>query len=171
MEDFLKIGVVTSPHGVHGEVRVFPTTEDPDRFRILDEVILQNGSRRETHRIRSVKNAKNMVILKLSGIESMNEAETYRGWELMIPRELGLPLEEDEYYIADLIGMDVLTPDGKHLGVIRDVMQTGANDVYVVDSEEYGEILIPAIKACIIQVNIQDNRMVTELLPGLLPEN
>ena len=170
MEDFLKVGVITAPHGVHGEVRVFPTTDDPDRFRSLQEIILQRGTVQETHEVHSVKFSKNMVILKLSGIDSMNDAERYRSWDLMIPREQGVPLGEDEYYIADLIGMDVVTAGGEDLGVIRDVMQTGANDVYVVDSEEYGEILIPAIKACIIQVDIRENRMTVELLPGLLPE-
>ena len=170
MEEFLKVGVITAPHGVRGEVRVYPTTDDPDRFRRLETVILQKGAGRETHRIQSVKFSKNMVMLKLSDIDSMNEAEAYRNCDLLIARYQGIPLGEDEYYIADLIGMDVITAEGQAFGVIRDVMQTGANDVYVVDSEDYGEILIPAIKACIIQVNVNENRMTVELLPGLLPE-
>ena len=170
MEDFLKVGAVTATHGVRGEVRVFPTTDDPGRFRSLEEVILQKNGLRETHEIRSVKFSKNMVILGLSGINSMNDAEKYRNWDLMVPREKAVPLGEDEYYIGDLIGMEVVTKEGCLLGHIEDVMQTGANDVYVVSSEEYGEILIPAIKACIIQVDVNENRMTAELLPGLLPE-
>lgn len=170
MEDYLKVGVITAPHGVRGEVRVFPTTDDPARFRSLKEVILQKGSRQETHHIESVKFSKNMVILKLSGIGSMNDAEPYRQWDLMIPRGQGVPLGNDEYYIADLIGMEVLTDEQEKLGTITDVMQTGANDVYVVGSDTYGEILIPAIKACILQVSVQENRMTVHLLPGLLPD-
>ena len=110
-----------------------------------------------------------MVILKLSGIDSMNDAEPFRQWDLMIPRGQGVPLGEDEYYIADLIGMEVLTEEQERLGTITDVMQTGANDVYVVGSDTYGEILIPAIKACILQVSVRENRMTVHLLPGLVP--
>ena len=169
MEEYLKVGVITAPHGVRGEVRVFPTTDDPARFRSLEEVILQKGGRRETHHIDSVKFSKNMVILKLSGIDSMNDAEPFRQWDLMIPRGQGVPLGDDEYYIADLIGMEVLTEEQERLGTITDVMQTGANDVYVVGSDTYGDILIPAIKACILQVSVRENRMTVHLLPGLLP--
>lgn len=169
MEDYLKIGVITAPHGVRGEVRVFPTTDDPGRFRLLEEVILQSGNRRETHQIGSVKFSKNMVILKLSDIDSMNDAEPYRQWELLIPREQAVPLGENEYYIADLIGMEVLTDSMERLGIITDVMQTGANDVYVVRSDAYGEVLIPAIRDCILQVAVEENRMTVHLLPGLLP--
>ena len=170
MEDFLKVGAVTAPHGVRGEMRVYPTTDDPDRFRSLEEVILQKDGRREPRKILSVKFSKNMVILKLAGIDSMNEAEKYRNWDLMVPREKAVPLGENEYYIGDLIGMEVSTEEGKLLGHIEDVMQTGANDVYVVTSEEYGEILIPAIRACIRKVDVEGNSMTVELLPGLLPE-
>lgn len=170
MEKFLKVGAVTAPHGVHGEIRVFPTTDDPGRFDDLDEVILERKSGRETHAVESVKYIKNMVILKLSGIETMDEAQLCRGCSLYVPREKGVPLAENEYYIADMIGMRVYTDDEKIFGRLTDVMQTGANDVYVVHSDEYGEVLIPAIKACIMNVDVEAGRMTVHLIPGLTDE-
>ena len=168
MEKFLKIGAVTTTHGVRGEMKVFPTTDDPQRFLDLDEVILTNGKQSETHSIVGVKFFKNLVILKLEGIESMDEAVRYRSWDVMIPREKGVPLKENEYYVADVIGMTVWTEDGKLFGTLKDVMETGANDVYVVQTKEHGEVLIPAIKACIMRVNVEEGEMTVHLLPGLI---
>jgi len=168
MEKFLKIGAVTTTHGVRGEMKVFPTTDDPQRFLDLDEVILTNGKQSETHSIVGVKFFKNLVILKLEGIESMDEAVRYRSWDVMIPREKGVPLKENEYYVADVIGMMVRTEDGKLFGTLKDVMETGANDVYVVQTKEHGEVLIPAIKACIMRVNVEEGEMTVHLLPGLI---
>lgn len=170
MEKFLKVGAVTAPHGVHGELRVFPTTDDPERFDDLDEVILERKSGREAHTVESVKYIKNMVILKLSGIETMDDAQLCRGCGLYVPREKGVPLEENEYYIADLIGMQVFTDDGKAFGKLTDVISTGANDVYAVQTDAYGEVLIPAIKACIMSVNVEAGQMKVHLLPGLINE-
>ncbi|MDO4623045.1 MAG: ribosome maturation factor RimM [Eubacteriales bacterium] len=168
MEKFLKIGAVTSTHGVKGEVKVYPTTDDPTRFEDLDEVILTKNSRQEIHEIQSVRYFKNMVILKLKDIDDMTKAETYKTWDIIIPREMGVELEEDEYYQADLIGLEVSTEEGEYLGKLKDVLETGANDVYVVKTEQYGEVLIPAIKACILNVDIEGGKMLVHLLPGLI---
>lgn len=169
MEKYLEIGVVTSPHGVRGEVKVFPTTDDAGRFRLLDEVLLrEGGDGLVSHKVENVKFFKNMVILKLSGVDSMDEAEKIRGREILIPREEGVPLEENEYYFADMIGMKVFSEEGELLGELRDILQTGANDVYVVQSEQHGEVLIPAIKDCIISVNTEEGTMTVHLLPGLI---
>ncbi|MEE8886603.1 MAG: ribosome maturation factor RimM [Eubacteriales bacterium] len=170
MEQYLKIGTVTSVHGVHGEVKVYPTTDDPRRFDDLDEVILERQGMREIHAILSVKHIKNMVVLKLSGIDTVEDAQRFRSYDLFIPREKGVPLGENEYYIADMLGMDVFTEDGNHFGKLKDVIQTGANDVYDVRSDDYGEVLIPAIKACIISVDVEKSRMTVHLLPGLVDE-
>ena len=170
MEKFLKVGAVTAPHGVHGELRIFPMTDDPGRFDDLDEVILERRTGRETHRVESVKYIKNMVILKLSGIETMDEAQLCRGCSLYVPREKGVPLAGNEYYIADMIGMQVYTDDGKIFGRLSDVMHTGANDVYIVQTDDYGEVLIPAIKACIMNVDVEAGRMTVHLIPGLIDE-
>lgn len=172
MEQFFHVGTITSPHGVRGDLKVYPTTDDPERFLDLEKVILRKkagGSGEETRKVSNVRFLKNMVILHLEGIPDRNTAELYRQCELYVPREEAVPLDEDEYYIADLIGMEVYREEGR-LGTLRDVMQTGANDVYVVDSPEYGEVLIPAIKACIINVDPAEGRMDVHLLPGLIDE-
>lgn len=168
MEKFLKIGAVTTTHGVRGEMKVFPTTDDPERFLDLDEVILTNGKQSETHQILGVRFFKNLVILKLEGIGSMDDAVKYRSWDVMIPREKGVPLKENEYYVADVIGMTVRTEDGQIFGTLRDVIETGANDVYAVETQEHGEVLIPAIKACIMKVDVEKGEMTVHLLPGLI---
>jgi 16S rRNA processing protein RimM len=168
MEQFLKIGVITTTHGVRGEVKVFPTTDDADRYLDLDEVILRKNGKSENHGIENVKFFKKQVILKLSGIDSMNDAELYRNWEIFIPREEGVELDENEYYQADLIGLTVYTEDGKEFGELREVLETGANDVYVVRTAAGKDVLLPAIRDCIIDVNIEEGTMKVHLLPGIL---
>ncbi len=168
MEDFLKAGVISSTHGVRGEVKVFPTTGEPERFRTLKKVYLDTGRERIRLEIAGVKFFKQFAILKFRGIDNINEIEKYRGCSLWVEREDAVPLEEDEYYIGDLIGMEVFTEDGNKFGVLKDVMETGANDVYIVDTPEHGEILVPAIHDCILDVDIEEKKMKIHLLPGLI---
>lgn len=168
MENFLKAGVISSTHGVRGEVKVFPTTGEPERFRTLKKVYLDTGRERIRLEIAGVKFFKQFAILKFRGIDNINEIERYRGCSLWVEREDAVPLEEDEYYIGDLIGMEVFTEDGDKFGVLKDVMETGANDVYIVDTPEHGEILVPAIHDCILDVDIEEKKMKIHLLPGLI---
>ena len=170
MEQFLKVGVITTTHGVHGEVKVYPTTDDPRRFLDLKEVFLRTKKDQVTMEIQNVKFFKNMVILKFKGIDTLNDVEQYRQCELYVDREHAVPLGEDEYFIADLIDMQVDTDEGESLGILTDVLQTAANDVYVVTSERYGEVLIPAIEQCIIDTNVEEAKMIVHLLPGLIDE-
>ena len=170
MEQYLKTGIITSTHALKGEVKVYPVTDDKKRFGLLKEVFLLSGGRMQPVKIENVRYFKQMVILKFEGIDSIEQAQGLVKSELYIDRKDGLPLGENEYYIADLIGMKVVTTDQEELGWISDVMQTGANDVYCVDSKKYGEILIPAIKQCIMEVDLQGEKMTVDLLPGLLPD-
>ena len=167
MEDLLKVGVITTTHGVRGEVKVFPTT-DAERFMELEYVILDTGREKRELTIQNVKFFKNLVILKFEGIDNINDIEKYKGKELWVPREEAQELDEDEYYIGDLIGMDVLLEDGTLFGSLKDVMETGANDVYVVETEEGKEVLLPAIHDCIMDVDIEKNAMTIHLMKGLL---
>lgn len=167
MEDLLKVGVITTTHGVRGEVKVFPTT-DAERFMELEYVILDTGREKRELTIQNVKFFKNLVILKFEGIDNINDIEKYKGKELWVPREEAQELDEDEYYIGDLIGMDVLLEDGTRFGSLKDVMETGANDVYVVEAEEGKEVLLPAIHDCIMDVDIEKNAMTIHLMKGLL---
>ena len=170
MEQYLKVGVITSTHGLKGEVKVFPTTDDPQRFRKLKTVYLKTGREQRSLQVAGVKFFKNMVILKFKGLDDISQVESYRQGELYVERRDAVPLQENEYYIADLIGMEVILDTGEKLGVLKDVLATGANDVYIVDSEKYGEVLIPAIKQCIIKTDVPAGMMTVHLLPGLVSE-
>ena len=168
MEDLLKVGVITTTHGVRGEVKVYPTTDEPERFLDLEYVLLDTGKELRRLDIKNVRFFKNLVILKFDGIDNINDIEKYKGRDLWIPREEAQELDEDEYYIADLLGMKVLLEDGSEFGTLKNVMETGANDVYIVDSVEHGEVLLPAIKECILDVVIETNTMTVHLMKGLL---
>jgi len=168
MEDMFRVGVISSTHGVRGEVKVFPTTDDPQRFRRLKEVTLDTGRERLSLKIQNVKFFKNMVILKFEGYDNINDIERYRGQELWIRRDQAVDLKKDEYFIADLVRMNVTEEDGRVLGTLTDVIQTGANDVYVVKMENGKEILLPAIRQCILHVDVEAGQMQVHLLPGLL---
>ncbi|MBQ0000516.1 MAG: 16S rRNA processing protein RimM [Clostridiales bacterium] len=168
MEDLLKVGVITTTHGVRGEVKVFPTTNDAERFLDLDYVLLDTGRELRRLDIENVKFFKNLAILKFEGVDNINDIEMYKGRDLWIPREEGQELGEDEYYIADLIGMKVLLEDGSVFGVLKDVMETGANDVYIVKTNDGKEVLLPAIGDCILDVNLEENCMTVHIMKGLL---
>ena len=167
MEELLQVGAITSTHGIRGEVKVFPTTDDPKRFCKLKQVILDDGKSKQELEIESVKFFKNLIILKFKGIDDINEVEKYRKATLWVTREQAVPLKKDEYFIADLIGLSVVTEDGEELGNITDVMQTGANDVYVIAKEGEEEFLIPAIKECVKNVDLENRMMTIFLMPGL----
>lgn len=168
MEKQLQVGAISSTHGVRGEVKVFPTTDDVTRFRQLKKVYLDTGREMLPLEIQNVKFFKQFAILKFKGIDNINDIEKYRGKSLMIDREDAVDLDEDEYFIADMIGMKVCTEDGSEFGTLKDVMETGANDVYIIDSPEYGEVLIPAIRECILDVDMDEDRMTIHLMEGLV---
>ena len=167
MENLLQVGVITTTHGIRGEVKVFPTTDDPRRFEELSSILLDTGKELCELEIQRVKYFKQFVILKFRDVDDINEIEPYKGKSLYVTRDMAVPLEENEYYIADLIGMDVFLEDGSLFGRIKDVLETGANDVYIVQTQEK-EVLIPAIKDCILQVDVELNKMVIHLMKGLV---
>lgn len=170
MEKQLQAGVITSTHGIRGEVKVFPTTDDAQYSRELKKVYLDTGKEQIPLEIEHVKFFKQFAILKFKGIDNINDIEKYKGKSLMIDREDASPLGEDEYYIGDMIGMDVYTDEpAEHFGVLRDVLETGANDVYIIDSDRHGEVLVPAIRQCILRVDTEKNEMHIHLMEGLLP--
>lgn len=168
MEQYLRVGVIASTHGLKGEVKVFPTTDEPERFRKLKKVFLDTGKEYMPLKIKSVKFFKNQVILKFDEFQDINEVEKYRGKDLLIDREQALPLAENENFIVDLINMDVYDEEEQRLGTLTDVLQTGANDVYVVETEEGKEILLPAIPSCILEVDVEAAKMIVRIPEGLL---
>ena len=168
MEQLLQVGVISSTHGVRGGVKVFPTTDDVKRFKKLKKVILDTGKEQLPLEIEGVKFFKQFVILKFRGIDNINDIEKYKGKRLLVDREHAVKLKKDEYFIADMIGMDVFTEDGELFGALKDVMETGANDVYIIEMSDGKEVLVPAIKQCILDVDIENRKMVIHLLEGLV---
>ena len=168
MEQLLQVGVISSTHGVRGEVKVFPTTDDVKRFKKLKKVILDTGKEQLPLEIEGVKFFKQFVILKFRGIDNINDIEKYKGKRLLVDREHAVKLKKDEYFSADMIGMDVFTEDGELFGALKDVMETGANDVYIIEMSDGKEVLVPAIKQCILDVDIENRKMVIHLLEGLV---
>lgn len=168
MEQLLQVGVISSTHGVRGEVKVFPTTDDVKRFKKLKQVILDTGREQLTLEVESVKFFKQFAILKFKEFNNINEIEKYKGKSLLVDRKHAVKLQKDEYFIADMIGITVYTEDGNEFGTMKDVLETGANDVYIIDSPKYGEVLIPAIKQCILNVDVAERKMVIHLMEGLV---
>ena len=168
MEDLLQVGIITSTHGVRGEVTVYPTTDDPRRFRRLKEVVLDTGREKLNLEIEGVKFFKQFVILKFKGLDNINDIEKYRQKSLYVTRKNAVRLQRDEYFIADLIGLKVQDEDGTELGTVKDVIETGANDVYEVEMADGRSLLLPAIKQCILNVDVENGMMQVHVLEGLL---
>ena len=168
MEDNrLRVGIITSPHGIAGEVNVYPTTDDINRFRSLSRIYIDMGSELIETKIRSVKFFKGTAILGIECIPDRTAAERFRKKDILIDREDAVPLEEGEYFICDLIGMKVVSDEGEELGILEDVLQTGANDVYSVKDTQGKEILIPVIDDCVLDINTDEGKILVHLLPGL----
>ncbi|MBQ2987354.1 MAG: ribosome maturation factor RimM [Tyzzerella sp.] len=168
MEQLLQVGVISSTHGVRGEVKVFPTTDDVKRFKKLKKVILDTGREHLPLEVENVKFFKQFAIVKFKGIDNINDIEKYKGKSLLVDRENAVKLRKDEYFIADMIGLQVYTEDGEAFGVLKDVLETGANDVYIIDTPKHGEVLIPAIKQCVLDVDIEGQKMMIHLMEGLV---
>ncbi|MBQ2800752.1 MAG: ribosome maturation factor RimM [Lachnospiraceae bacterium] len=168
MQELLQVGAITSTHGIRGEVKVFPTTDDVNRFKKLKEVVLDTGKEQITLEIQGVKFFKQFVILKFKGIDNINDIEKYKRCPLYVTRENAVKLEKDEYFIADIVGSVVEDEDGNVLGTLKDVIVTGANDVYVVENEEGKELLFPAIKECVLNVDVEQAKITVHIMPGLL---
>lgn len=168
MEELFRVGVISNTHGIRGEVKVYPTTDNVRRFDDLKEVILDTGKEQLNLHVTSVKYFKNMVILKIKEFDNINDIIPYKGMDLLVTRENAIPLEEGEYYIADIIGSKVITDEDKILGTLTDVLQTGANDVYVVKTKDGKEVLLPSIEECILDRDIENKIVKVHIMKGLL---
>lgn len=164
----LQVGAITSTHGVRGEVKVFPTTDNVKRFSKLKEVELETKEGLKTIHIESVKYFKQFVILKFKEYQSLNEVELIKGSRIFVTREHAVKLQKDEYFIADLIGMKVIDEELELEGKLIEVLQTGANDVYEIELSDGRQFLLPAIKDCIKKVDMEQQLIHIHLLPGLL---
>lgn len=168
MENLLRVGVIASTHGIKGEVNVFPTTDDPNRFKMLKHVIIDLKREQLELEIEGVKFFKKFVILKFKGYDTINEIQHFLKKDLFVTRENAVKLEEGEYFICDLIGLQVVTDEGVTLGTLTDILQTGANDVYVVTNQEQKEYLLPSIPQCILDRDLEKGIIQVHVLKGLL---
>ena len=168
MEELFRVGVISNTHGIRGEVKVYPTTDNVRRFDDLKEVILDTGKEQLILHVTSVKYFKNMVILKFKEFDNINDIIPDKGMDLLVTRENAIPLEGGEYYIADIIGSKVITDEDKILGTLTDVLQTGANDVYVVKTKDGKEVLLPSIEECILDRDIENKIVKVHIMKGLL---
>ena len=171
MEELYQVGAITQTHGIKGEVKVFPMTDDISRFKNMKNLLLDCGKEGyKTLEVENVRSQKNIVILKFKGIDNINDIEKYKGKGLFVEKSNRVKLKKDEYFIADLIDLDVYldTDLGNVFGQLIDVFETGANDVYSIKTIDDKQILVPAIKDCIKEVDIANNKIVIHMLPGLM---
>lgn len=167
-EQLMEIGQIVNTYGIKGFLKVVPYTDDIKRFEKLKSIYIQTKKSLETVIIEEVKYAKNLVLLKIKGIDNINDAEIYKNCYIKIDRSDAVELPEDSYFIIDLIGIKVYTDEGEELGNIIDVFPTGANDVYVVKNELGKQVLLPAIGDVIKNVDIKNKKMVVHLIEGLV---
>ena len=171
---FLSLGEILRPHGVRGELRMRILTDYPERISALETVYIADSVDAEqpvAYFVEHMRMHKTYGLLKLKGIDSRDQAEHLRELHVMVAIEDAVPLEEGEFYLFQLIGLSVETEDGKQLGQITDVLETGANDVYIVNSPEYGEVLIPATDQTILDIDFEHGTVTVSLPEGLLPSS
>ena len=170
MVEYLAVGKIVNTHGVHGEMKVLPLTTDISRFDYLKIVWVENNGGLTEHFVKNVRYHKYFVLVTLSGIDTLDKASEYKNCYIKVNREYARPLEEDEYFIADLLDCDVYQ-DTVFLGKVTDVLQSAGIDVYVVSGDKYGEILIPAIVSVVLDVDIEGKRILVKLPEGLVENN
>lgn len=168
MQEYFEIGQIVNTHGVKGHVKVKPFTDDVSQFETLGKILIVKNKETIEMEIEEVKYHKDMVLLKLKGIDDMTVAEQYKGCYIRIHRNQARPLEEGQYFIADIIGSDVYTDEGIHLGKVDDIYNTGSNDIYVVKDELGKQILLPGIKDVLLSIDIENQRVTVHLLKGLV---
>ncbi len=165
-EDYFRIGVITEPHGVQGEVKVYPTTDDVLHLKKVKEIYLQTKEGWQTLHLKGMKQQNDRIILRFAEFTDRNAVEGLRKLELYVDRAHAVPLEENEYYISDLIGLAVFEDDVQ-IGEVTDVIETGANDVYQIKRTDGTELLLPAIKQCVRKVDVEGGRMDVSVMEGL----
>lgn len=163
----IRVAKVINTHGVHGEVKAIPLSDFPERYNSLKRVFVE-GDKIQECIVQSARWNKNILLLKFEGIDNAVDAALLKNKYLVIDRQEAVLLPEDKYYIFEIIGMEVVDTGGKKIGIIKDLLQNPANDVYVIRDEEDREILLPALKTIVKQVDLDRNTMIVELPPGLV---
>lgn len=165
---YLEVGQIVNTFGIKGQVKVVPFTDDIERFDELNKVYIVMRNCKKEVEIENVKYHKNMVLLKFKGLDKIEDVEIYKNCYLEIDRKDGRKLEEGTYYIVDLLGLDVISDEGENLGKLDDIYNTGSNDIYVVKNEMGKQILLPAIKEVIKDVDLENKKITVHIINGLL---
>lgn len=168
MQKYFEVGQIVNTFGVKGMLKVKPFTDDVNRFEELKKVYICKKEKLEEVEIEEVKYHKDMVLLKVKGIDDMNEAEKVKGLYLKIDRKNAKKLPKDTYFIADLLGLEVYSDIGEFLGKVDDIFRTGANDVYVVKNENGKQLLLPGIPDVIKEIDLEKGIIIVHLLKGLV---
>ena len=168
MTKYLEIGQIVNTFGIKGMVKIKPFTDDINRFDKLKKVYIKNKDGKKEYQIQEVKYHKNMVLMKLEGIDTVEQADLLRQSYLLVNRDDEEPLEEGVYYIVDLIGLEVYTDEGVLLGNVDDIFNTGSNDIYVVKDGKGKQILLPGIPEVLKNVDLEKGRITVHLIPGLM---
>jgi 16S rRNA processing protein RimM len=166
--EFIVIGQITKPHGVRGEVRVMPHTDEPERFSWLEYVYVGETAPKKMA-VEQARVHQGMVLLKLTAVSDRLAAESLRGEWLMVPEDEALPLEEGEYFLFQLEGLEVYSTEGEWLGILTSIIETKANNVFVVQDAQGEELLLPDTDEVIQDIDFDNGRMTVVLLPGLRP--
>ena len=168
MTKYLEIGQIVNTFGIKGMVKIKPFTDDINRFDRLKKIYISNKNEKKEYQIQEVKYHKNMVLMKLEGVDTPEQADLLRQSYLLVDRADEEPLEEGVYYIVDLLGLEVYTDDNKLLGKVDDIFNTGSNDIYVVKDEMGKQILLPGIPEVLKNVDLEKGRITVHLIPGLI---
>ena len=168
MTKYLEIGQIVNTFGIKGMVKIRPFTDDINRFDKLEKVYIKNKDGKKEYQIQEVKYHKNMVLMKLEGVDTLEQAEILRQSYLLVNREDEEPLEEGVYYIVDLIGLEVYTDENIFLGKVDDIFNTGSNDIYVVKDGKGKQILLPGIPDVLKNVDLEKGKITVHLIPGLM---
>jgi 16S rRNA processing protein RimM len=171
--NYLLLGEILRPHGIRGEIRMRVLTDYPERIRELGQIFLadnENGAKAKPYTVDALRMHQGYALLTLKGVADRDEADRLRGLYALVGIEDAVPLEEGEFYLYQVIGLSVVTEDGERIGILNDVMETGANDVYIVNSEQYGSVLIPVIENVVLKTDIDAGTITVRLPEGLLPD-
>ena len=168
MVEYLEVGKIVNTFGIRGQVKVVPFTDDVKRFDKLKQVYIEKSKQMTLFDIENVKYTNNMVIIKFKGIDSIEEAEKYKNSSLKVDREHAVKLPKDTYFIADLIGLTVYTDEGKLLGKVDDIYNSGSSDIYVIKDELGKQILLPGIKDVIKEIDLENEKIIVHIIKGLI---
>ena len=168
MKEKLEVGQIVNTFGIKGFVKIYPYVNDIKRFDDLKTVYVKIKNEQKILEIEEVKYQKNMVLVKFKGIETVEEANKLRNYYVEIDRKDAIPLEEGEYFIADLLGLDVYIDTGEKLGVLEDIYNTGSSDIYVVKNELGKQFLLPYIDEVIKKIDLENGRITVHLIEGLI---